>query len=173
MREVKLLSASQALPQCRELVAAARAEAKALRGEAQAQIAALREEAKQAGFAQGRKEALELFNKKQESIAPELLKLVFTVAEEVLGEAMSLQKNSVLKRIERAINCVKDEWQLRIIANPADAELLETSLPHRIESDTRLAPGYARLCSPAGTIEINPQKHLSDLKEQFIGNEAS
>ena len=106
----------------------------------------------------------------------ELLDLVVAVAEEVVGEAIRLQPESLLARVRRALAHVSGPVQLIVNADdhallgsklaqlaPANSECAELA----IQQSEDLPPGTARLITERGAIESSTTDHLHAMRQHL------
>ncbi|MBN2059445.1 MAG: hypothetical protein JW882_03415 [Deltaproteobacteria bacterium] len=133
-------------------------------------IARIEMDAYQKGFEQGRKDGLELEEKKIEEMSRELelllggisdlkekifiesegelLKLSVLIAKKIIGEEITINKNVIENTIRSALKLLTDKRKLKIIINP-----------HDMENVRRLLPDLSRL-SNIGRISLSEDPSL-------------
>ena len=114
-------------------------------------IARIEKDAYQKGFEQGRKDSLELEEKKTEEMSKEieslfagirdlkvqifkesegeLLKLSVLIAKKIIGEEIKINKGIIKNTIKSASEFLTDKRKLKIIINPHDMENVKRLLP--------------------------------------------
>lgn len=172
-----------------EMIAVAEAEAAEIRSEAEAllaQVDQVREQARQAGFAEGREEGLamatELAVRLQalkdqfyESAEPEIRKLIMTIAEKVLGRLMEAHRTLIVAVIRQALEaCIGDRIVVRL--HPKDYEVLQAdgSQFHdivdrtkrlQLKGDESITPGGCVVETEVGTIDAQLETQLKAIRK--------
>ncbi len=181
-RDEQLLDAVE---QGRRIIQAARTDAEKLLHDAQAIAQTERTRAREQGFEEGKIKAAELilaaeavYRTTVSRAHQGLLDLVFQVAEEVVGESLRVQPESVAARIARAVEQAIVSRRLVLVVHPTDSAYVRGSLDRLrakvpgeivfgVEEDENIPQGDARLATDFGTIEASVAAHLAALKNHL------
>ena len=112
-----------------------------------------------------------------EQMKPQLLRLVFSLAEEVLGEALAARPEAISPRLEAALRNMQRESSVRVQLHPEDLSLISkvcTNLCEEkafsLQADANMPRGAIRITSPTGCCDLNPSEHLERLERHIISN---
>lgn len=120
--------------------------------------------------------ASEKNNKELKAVLEEkLADLIIGIAEEVLAEALSEKRESILTRIQRALEHCRVGEELSLIVNPADKDLVQSALSEisvragmqhgiQLKESKEILPGDARLECGGASVEASVSLHLSRIK---------
>ncbi len=171
-----------ALIRSKEIIAAARAEAEKIRQEALSTLHEERELARKRGLDEGRIEAaanlLNLSALRTSVIASaerELLEIAVSVAEEVVGETLKLQPESIYARLRRAMNYALNARRVTLSVNPADADYVRPRLEEllsghgaqlslALREDPTMSKGDARLETEISVVEASVAAHFAAIR---------
>ena len=102
----------------------------------------------------------------------ECLELCLLIAREILGAEIAMNRESLAARIQSAIDTLINARAVSILVNPADLPEVRRALCQAresgewlIEPRAEMAPGKARLESPAGTVDLDWEAHLCAVAE--------
>ncbi len=134
------------------------------------------------GIKQGKTEALkEILNTNYKEITflqnqkQKIIELATNIAEEIIGDTLVLQPESLLKRIERALSFTINANALSLFVHPHDfprvksslsylQQALPTAVPISLSEDETLKPQEARIDSNLGSITTKLDEHLEAIK---------
>ena len=169
----------------REIILAAQTQAQRVQEESIERIAAARTQALKEGFEEGLTRICKLLDRLekqnveyQQALEREAVDLAIKIAEEVIGDEITTNPDSIIARIARATNYTKHCSTISLIINPAHEERLRellsefqleqaSSLDFRIISDHNLPLQQAILDTPQGKVISDPVEHFDSIKQQL------
>ena len=101
----------------------------------------------------------------------ECLELVLAIASEVIAEKITLQPETIIKRIERGLNGLISNRNTKLFINPADAQAIESLSMERgmqIVFDETLVPGDATIETPSGVMRLKWREHFKAIAEKLL-----
>ena len=146
--------------------------------------------ARERGFACGKQEALEefgrtldaveaLFRKTVLAAEKDILDLVVTIAESVIGSELKVQSETLAKRISREIATLSKRSEIRILVHPHDLEVtreqlnvLIPGLEIKLSTASEIERGDAVILTPAGTLTLSVTKHLDGIRKELLSSAA-
>jgi flagellar biosynthesis/type III secretory pathway protein FliH len=166
---------------CQNLIESAHAEAKALTDCATEEAVALKKRAQAQGYLRGQQEAISTLIAGDLIIKKALcqsrtcvLECALAVAKEVVGEALDVQPQSVVARVERALSFALGSPTISLVASSEDVPYLRQFIKQKccsalkgtqfsIREDDSLLRGYVRLETPLGMVEASTAQHLEGI----------
>lgn len=170
---------TEAVSQARRLLEEAELRAQAIAETKAVQAELAIADAKKAGYAAGKEEVVknclgtEIFRKRILSESRKaILELVFSLAEEVVGEALVIQPEALLKRIARALKQAQNARNIRLCLHPADVAFVRNRLSKLdwggpafdLCEDANVAQGAARIETETHSISASTEEHLQALE---------
>jgi len=167
----------------RQIIANANNQAAQLIQDAHVAVANLKDRAWEEGFSDGRRTALlglldltELKKKLIKDSKESIVKLALDVAWEVIGTIQKLNPETIVIRVQRAIDQVLNASKIKIVVNPEDGRTVEenlyavcSKLPQdccvSMVEDENIDHGSVRLETDAGYVEGSLWKHFNAIKE--------
>ena len=187
----------KSLIESRRLLSLARREAISIVDEAKKEAELIREQAED----RGRREGVDRLNAIVVSLqetrktliqqsAEEVRHLVFSLVEEILGEALKSQSESLLSRIQRAIYQLADSCLAHIVVHPSKVDLITASLnprPHqqeslptyqqeviyKVQTDKTLGIDDAEIITPRGRIRLSISEHVDSIRKVLLSKAGS
>ena len=174
-----------AIETSRKILAAAKEQAACIVEEAKKNAVCIIDDALKSAKKQSSKEiANTLLNIERERIAlmensqNEILSMVLAISEEVIGESLKLQPESIITRIKRAISFARSSRLIQLVVNPQEEHLVTTQLNAlsefvtsckdlSLKTDNQIKLGDARLETDIATVTSNLSEHLTRIKEHF------
>jgi len=112
----------------------------------------------------------------------ELLELVLSIAEEVIQTELSVNPQSILKRIRNALKTIAAADEVVIVVNPKDLEFAKSSLTElrhenrfssqiSVSQDDTITPGDARLVAGKQSVESSVSAHLGAIRLHLLGSQ--
>jgi len=156
-----------------------------IRQRAAPKILSLYRKARQAGLKLGKLAAeraacerlLKIEHKYQQIIRQankDCLNLSLSVAEEIIGQKISEASDSLISRINSAIDSLQDQRTIRITVNSADFSPVQTALEaHTLSGNISLVTseevrrGNALLETHSGKIALEWEQHLANLRQKL------
>ncbi len=176
-----------------QLIKAAQVEKERILKEAQEQAEKLLIEAREKGYREGlengkaqgqkiRQQAEEYLEKVNElrrevvhSLEPEVVELSIKIAEKLLHQQFSLNRETILGIVSAALKKLSDQNYILIRVNPQEAEVLKKNREQlklylkdqaRVEilADSEILLGSCRVESDCGLVEVNLEEGLREIK---------
>lgn len=166
-----------------EILRAAREEADRIIKDAKRFIEAEKERARENGFQAGKQEASTIVFEAHtarrtllDAARRDAEELVFAVAEEVIADAITRDRTSIMNRIERAFGYVLNASHITFAVHPDDVDLVRERISDvarnlgflgecLIRPDEEIAPGSARLETDLCIVEADIESHLDALRD--------
>ena len=170
----------------RSIVDAARAEAEAIVGEAEARRASIIEAAHGEGFRHGLAEwdqALQAVLEAQQSLnvkyEPEIIRMAVKIAGKIIGQELKTRPETIVSITRECLRGVRHEHALTLRVNPAHVDevqrnvssLVETLGPSRriqVQPDSSVEPGGCVVESSVGVVDARLETQLRCLEEILL-----
>ncbi|MBX5470326.1 MAG: hypothetical protein IRZ21_10560 [Thermoleophilaceae bacterium] len=181
------VDAARARTEAERIVAAAAAEADAIRHEArqegfeqgyQAGMAAAREECEPlaSALAEAVREAGELRARAADDVEERAVELALRIAEKVVAGALEAQPERVVDVVRGALRCLVERERVTVLVNTLDLELVRDSLDSlratlggmehvEVQEERRVPRGGARVRSAAGEVDASIETKLERARE--------
>ena len=183
-----------------DVIGEATQKAKEIMDEAERKAAEIYARAKVEGFNEGKREAAMIINQAEEKARQilkeaekerekrildserEILKLSVQIAEKIIRQKITSDKETILESIRHAAEKMKETNGIKIQVNPAFLEVVQNKLPElkadlhknieiEIAADPHLEPGDFRLESRNGSIDGRISQQLAIILEQLLSEE--
>lgn len=175
----------QAMGSAEKIIAEARDKARELLEQAKAEAAAIRTEAQRSGYEEGLTqlnriihEAKTQYGRMLHDSEPEMLKLSLKIAERIIGHCVEVTPQVMLEIIHKAIESLKYQKEIRIRVNPEDLGFLKDnkmqlytmlgeSKEIEIVEDVLVGRGGCIIDTEIGTIDARLETQLRVIEKLF------
>jgi len=175
----------QAMGSADKIIAEARDKARELLDQAKAEAAAIRAEAQRTGYEEGLTqlnriihEAKTQYGRMLHDSEPEMLKLSLKIAERIIGHCVEVTPQVMLEIIHKAIESLKYQKEIRIRVNPDDLGFLKDnkmqlytmlgeSKEIEIVEDALVGRGGCIIDTEIGTIDARLETQLRVIEKLF------
>lgn len=179
----------QALKMGREIITLSRREAKEIRETAMKEVLHVYEAAKVRGQEEGARRVAKMIQeisdcetRFEKHYLKQMLEIVFLLAEEILGEALKVQPESILPRLKRAMSFIFSRTKCEIFVNPSDGVLLREKLFEALAAvedrgkiiivdDPKIEQGNLRIEVNGGIVESDISSHVQALRQYCLKSE--
>lgn len=163
--------------------------------DARQQAAAIREQARQEGYAAGTEQAERDMAERVAAIAalaeaavraraellqrvePEVIDLAFEIARKVIGEHLALDREAIAEVARRAISVAGQSDTYYVHLHPDDAQRVEQFLhrdtqgtPLQVIPDDRLCPGDCLVRTQHGQVDASIEAQLREIRAHMVGD---
>lgn len=163
----------------------ARAQAERMVSEAESRAQGILSQAREQGLNKGLRLAAEELRAAEEVKCAVLVRsrelifnLALALADEAIGESLKEHRETIAKRLDRALGCLPEVSICKITCAPEEAEFLERhieamkqagalAIQVELALDPRLRAGELKLAHEVGEISISPREHLSSLADHL------
>lgn len=113
-----------------------------------------------------------------EQAKDEIVSMVLAISEEVIGESLKVQPESIVARIKRAVAYACSSRSIRLIINPQDEPFVKEHLNEIsklatscqslvLQTDLNIKLGEARLETDIAVVRSSISEHINRIKEHF------